>query len=184
MSNMLGVVTSLAIQVCALDDNSTPRGMGSQGKPVGSEYPSEADVPAKETALGGIRLSEDSTKLGDEVQSGDTAVGGESLSGNAAVGEEGPSRDKAARGKDLSGDAAVSSRGLSGGSGKEMCHDKGTRKEKLGNDTEELEELTLGDQATSMFKSAVRETLQIKKMDLREMYTFYLHTALVLVSNS
>lgn len=41
-------------------------------------------------------------------------------------------------------------------------------------DATELKVLTMGDQATSIFQSAIRETLRIKKMDGREKYAPYM----------
>ena len=76
----------------------------------------------------------------------ETVPKGEGASENlTALGDKGPSRD-----------AAI-----------------GSKEEPINLDAKELEALKMGDQAASMFKSAVRETLQLKKMDSREKYASY-----------
>jgi hypothetical protein len=61
--------------------------------------------------------------------------------------------------------------------------DEGTGKETLDNDSDDIKALTVGSQAKYMFKSAIKETLQIKKMDSRERYASYL-CIMVFVSDS
>jgi hypothetical protein len=69
-------------------------------------------------------------------------------------------------GEGLSGNAFVSS--------EETSCDKDTSKEKSDNDAKKSNApLTMGDQAAFMFKSAIKETLQMKKMEDREVYVFY-----------
>jgi hypothetical protein len=77
---------------------------------------------------------------GEDASGGSTTLAGDGISEGAAVGEKETSRDNG----------------------------KGKGTEKSGNDAKELEVLTEGNQAASMFKSAIAETFQIKKVALRE----------------
>jgi len=73
---------------------------------------------------------------------GDDVLGGEETS----FADEGPSGDANAGNK----------------------KDEGTGKETLDDDSDDIKALTVGSQAKYMFKSAIKETLQIKKMDSRD----------------
>jgi len=66
--------------------------------------------------------------------------------------------------------------------GEDTSCDKAESGEKPGAD--ELKALAMGNRATSMFNSAVKETIKIKKMDAREKYAFYLRTCYSLELNS
>jgi hypothetical protein len=77
----------------------------------------------------------------------ETMPEGEGASENlTALGDKGPSRDAAIGGEE----------------------------EPINLDAKELKALKMGDRATSMFKSAMSETLQLKKMDSRDKYAYYL----------
>jgi hypothetical protein len=58
--------------------------------------------------------------------------------------------------------------------GDEISCNKGTAEEEPGNDIKKLNVLTKGNQAASMFKSAIRETIQMKKTASREKCVFFL----------
>jgi hypothetical protein len=77
------------------------------------------------------------------------------------------------------GGEASADEGPSGGGKK----DEGTSKETLDNDSENTKVLAKGSRAKSMFKSAIKETLQIQKTDSRERYSSYL-CIVIFVSNS
>jgi len=82
-----------------------------------------------------------------EARAKETVPEGEGASENlTALGDEGPSRDTATGGEE----------------------------EPSNSNAKELEVLKMGEQATSMFNSATREMLQLKKMDSREKYASYL----------
>ena len=76
-----------------------------------------------------------------------------------------PAEETVSRGEGVSGD--------DGPSGDTAVGGKETSEEDPGNNTEEPTVLTMGNQATSMFKSAIRETIRMKKVDDRERYALY-----------
>lgn len=108
--------------------------------------------------------NEDRTPSGTGSQN--KSVDSENAPGAGVPAEETVSQGEGMSGGDgPSGDTAVG--------GKETSCDKETREEGPGNDTEEPTVLTMGNQATSMFKSAIRETIRMKKVDDRERYVLY-----------
>jgi hypothetical protein len=87
------------------------------------------------------------------------------------------SQDKADSSKDTAEAGAPVKETVFGG--EEMSCDKTDSGDKT--DANELKALTMGNRAASMFNSAVKETIKIKKMDTREKYAFYLRTCYIVL---
>jgi hypothetical protein len=87
----------------------------------------------------------------------------------------GPALTLVLEGEPSSGDTAINN-------GEKSLDDTTTSREEPGDDPKVKEPLTTGDQATSMFNTAIRETLQIKKMEDCEKYVFLPCLSMVVVS--
>jgi hypothetical protein len=113
---------------------------------------------------------------------GDTGLQGGSGTAVASSMDE-PNKDHTPGASQMG--APASEAGLGEASSEGLTGDKASAEEELGDNPKNLEGLiAIGDRAASMYKSAIRETLQMKKMDDREKYVFISYACLGLSLNS